>query len=151
VTIVLVEGEAMTNRRKLGLAVAVLAIAVFAMSPLVGAAHTRAYLAALSETAEVGSTIPLGVHVAPTLVGGTGDLFVTSENGETLGLGTFALKSATFVLQAPVPATAGQAGETLTYFFRSYGVVGAEATVVSNGAVVMLMEPGSTDEPPIWE
>ena len=141
----------MTIRRKLWLAVAVLAVAFFAMSPIVGAAHTPAHLVALSKTAVPGTTTPLGVIVAPTLVGGTGDLFATTEDGTTIRLGSFDLRRVAFVLPAPVPANAGEAGETLTYYFETYDGVGGETTIVSNGAVVLLEGGQGTEEPPEWD
>ena len=135
----------MIIRRKLWLAIAVLAVAAFAMGPMVGEARTSAYLVALSKTAVPGTTTPLGVIVAPDLVGSTGDLFATTEDGATLELGSFDLKRVVFILSAPVPADAGEAGETLTYYFE------ADDGSVSNGAVVLLTGGGTTDEPPIWE
>ena len=135
--------------RKLWLAVAVLAIAGFAATPLLGADVFRSHLAALEETATIGSTTPLGVEVAPMLVGGTGDLYATTKDGQVATLGSFALHSTSFVLDAPVPAI-GCDGQLMRYYFRSCGPDG-EAFDLSTGAVVLLKGGQGTDEPPAWK
>ena len=150
-TIITVEEKVMTDRRKLLLAVAALAVAVFVASPLVGAAHVPAHVVALDGTAVIGSTTSLGIEVGPMLVGGTGDLLAECADGRTLRLGKFALTDVSFVLEAPVPAYAGGAGEALTYYFRSCDGMDGATLVVSNGALVLLTDNGTTDEPPIWE
>ena len=137
------------NTRKLWLAVAVLAIAGFAATPLLGADVFHSHLVALENTATIGSTTPLEVEVAPMLVGGTGDLYAITKDGQVANLGDFALMSTSFVLDAPVPAI-GSDGQLMKYYFRSYGPDG-EAHDLSTGAVVLLKGGQGTDEPPIWD
>jgi hypothetical protein len=139
----------MIARRKLALAVVVLAVAVAASTPILGAVFTNPALEALADVAVLGKTTPLLVQVDPSLVGGTGLLYATQDDGSAFRLGKFILTDTSFVMQAPVPATA-TAGETLTYYFR-YGGVEKGPSLTSGGAPVYVLSSSKTDEPPIWD
>ena len=135
--------------RKLWLAVAVLAVAGLLATPLLGEGVFRSELSALEKVAVVGGTTPLQVSVSPILVGGTGDLYVVSRDGQRVGLGEFALTAPDFVLDAPVPPIAGD-GEFVRYYFTACAPTGRTVDV-STPAVVLLRGGQGTDEPPIWD
>jgi len=137
------------TRRKLTLAVVVLAVAVFASTPILGAVFTQPTLEALEDAAVIGTTTPMQVEVDPALVGGTGLLYAKYENGETSKLGLFALTDTSFVIEAPVPSD-GSTGETLTYYYACRGT-DSKLTLTSTGASVLLKSGPEGDEPPIWD
>ena len=139
----------MMTRRKLALAVVVLATAAFASTPILGAVFTQPTLEALEDAAVVGTTTPLLVEVDPALVGGSGFLYAKHADGETFRLGLFALQNTSFVIKAPVPSTAS-AGEALTYYYYCRGT-GTKLALSSNGASVFLKSASEGDEPPIWD
>jgi hypothetical protein len=135
--------------RKLLLAVAVLAIAVLASTPLLGAAWGGSHLWALEDAAIIGTSTPLYVQVDPGFVGGTGHLFAVASDGDVECLGAFPMHAPAFVQFAPVPPSLGEPGETTTYFFLACGANGK--TSWSNGAAILLKGGQGTDEPPIWD
>ena len=138
----------MMTRRKLSLAVVVVALAAFASTPILGAVFIQPALEALEDAAVIGTSTPLLVSVDTDLVGGAGLLYARTESGDVLPLGMFALESTSFVINAPVPTNVS-AGETLTYAYCCMGPK-SKGLLVSTGASVLLKTDEGTEEPPAW-
>ena len=136
--------------RKLMLAVAVLAVAGLAASPLLGEAFQSSTLTALDPVAQIGSTADLAIDVDALLVGGTAELYIETPDGTVISQGDHALTDTHFVITTPVPSW-GTPGMVVRYYFRSYDAAGAYFDT-SNGALVLLATGSQgTDEPPIWD